>query len=106
MARRRAGAAPGLMGRVRWANVGRLAALLAAGLLILVGPPRGCGPSSAEPPVVAAPGPLPPAAEPRAARGTRPRRAPRRRPVRRHRPARAAAPAPPPVVRAAQPVPP
>src|SRR5829696_5007836 len=42
MERRRADGGPGLMARVRWGNVGRLAALLAAALLILAGP-RGCG---------------------------------------------------------------
>src|SRR5688500_17186333 len=42
MERRRADGGPGLMARVRWGNVGRLAALLAAALLILTGP-RGCG---------------------------------------------------------------
>src|SRR5215208_4064526 len=41
MERRRADGGPGLMARVRWGNVGRLAALLAAALLILAGP-RGC----------------------------------------------------------------
>src|SRR4051794_38909612 len=41
MERRRADGGPGLLARVRWGNVGRLAALLAAALLILAGP-RGC----------------------------------------------------------------
>src|SRR5215213_1469116 len=41
MERRRADGGPGLVSRVRWGNVGRLAALLAAALLILAGP-RGC----------------------------------------------------------------
>src|SRR5215208_1569082 len=41
MERRRADGGRGLLARVRWGNVGRLAALLAAALLILAGP-RGC----------------------------------------------------------------
>ena len=42
MARRRGDGPPGLIDRVRWGNVGRLAAFLAAGLLIAVGP-GSCG---------------------------------------------------------------
>src|SRR4051795_12550695 len=42
MARRRADGEPGLIDRVRWRNVGGLAALLAAGLAIALGP-RSCG---------------------------------------------------------------
>src|SRR3954452_19281880 len=42
MASRRADAGPGLIDRVRWGNVGRLAALLAACLLLATGP-HGCG---------------------------------------------------------------
>src|SRR5438128_11977210 len=41
MGRRRGDGPPGLLGRVRWGNVGRLAALLATGLLIAAGP-RSC----------------------------------------------------------------
>src|SRR5437588_1658119 len=41
MGRRRGNGPPGLLGRVRWGNVGRLAALLATGLLIAAGP-RSC----------------------------------------------------------------
>src|SRR5215204_7106829 len=44
MGRRRADGGPGLLARVRWGNVGRLAALLAAALLVFTGP-RGCGPA-------------------------------------------------------------
>src|SRR5688500_9795411 len=53
MARRRADTKPGLMARVRWANLGRWAALLAAGLIVFT---RGCGgdePGVAVPRVVA-----------------------------------------------------
>jgi translation initiation factor IF-2 len=67
MARRRADGPPGLLDRVRWGNLGRLVALLAAGLLIAVGP-RACsrepGPETRidpQPPV-AAPPPEPPEA--------------------------------------------
>src|SRR5262245_25252797 len=42
MGRWRAGGAPGLLRRVRWGNVGRLAALLAAGLAV-ASAGRGCG---------------------------------------------------------------
>ncbi|MGH2802710.1 MAG: hypothetical protein ACRDL4_06660, partial [Thermoleophilaceae bacterium] len=42
MDRRRAGRASALLRRVRWGNVGRLAALLAAGLLI-ASEVRACG---------------------------------------------------------------
>src|SRR5213082_1448672 len=42
MTSRRAGVAPGLLDRVRWGNVGRLAALL-AGVILLVTGPHGCG---------------------------------------------------------------
>ncbi|MEA2348068.1 MAG: hypothetical protein QOG62_1855, partial [Thermoleophilaceae bacterium] len=45
MARRRPGSSPGLMARVRWGNLGRLAALVAAGLTFALvprgGPPPG-----------------------------------------------------------------
>src|SRR5438874_7742704 len=44
MTSRRAGVAPGLLDRVRWGNVGRLAALL-AGVILLVTGPHGCGPA-------------------------------------------------------------
>src|SRR3954464_2078599 len=53
MERRRADGGSGLLARVRWGNVGRLAALLAAALLVLSGP-RGCMPAQtpgAVPPV-------------------------------------------------------
>src|SRR5829696_4796910 len=49
MAGRRAGGAPALWRRVRWANVGRLAVLLAAGLLLVTGG-RGCRADSPPPP--------------------------------------------------------
>src|SRR5262245_33421672 len=42
MGRRRASGASGLLRRVRWGNVGRLAALLAAGLAV-ASAGRGCG---------------------------------------------------------------
>src|SRR5437660_9601127 len=42
MARRRGDGPPGLIDRVRWGNLGRLAAVLAAGLLIAFGP-GSCG---------------------------------------------------------------
>src|SRR5205085_1693900 len=48
MARRRGDGPPGLIDRVRWGNVGRLAVVLAAGLLIAVGP-GGCGKDAAKP---------------------------------------------------------
>ena len=48
MARRRPGTNPGLIGRVRWGNLGRLAALGAAGLLFAL-VPRG-GPPPGPPP--------------------------------------------------------
>src|SRR4051794_16037123 len=44
MARRRADKRPGLLARVRWANLGRSAALLAACLILVT---RGCGPGPA-----------------------------------------------------------
>src|SRR5688500_11395507 len=94
MERRRADGGPGLMARVRWGNVGRLAALLAAALLILAGP-RGCGrgevPSPPGAGVIGAgpqrqqpPSPLPAAtppatAAPEPAERPRPRRAKRKR---------------------------
>jgi hypothetical protein len=56
MDRRRAGGAPALWRRVRWANVGRLAVLLAAGFLIVSGG-RGCR-SGSPPPLPAPVGPL------------------------------------------------
>src|SRR5689334_5755343 len=43
MTNRRADATPGLLGRVRWGNVGRLVALL-AGVILLATGPHGCGP--------------------------------------------------------------
>src|SRR3954451_16577849 len=67
MTSRRADAAPGLIDRVRWGNVGRLAALLAGAVMLVTGP-HGCGAparvrsaevQSAEPPLV--PSALPPA---------------------------------------------
>jgi hypothetical protein len=48
MDRRRAGGAPALLRRVRWDNVGRLVALLAAGVLVAVGG-RGCEPDPPAP---------------------------------------------------------
>src|SRR2546423_11349874 len=48
MARRRGDGPPGFIDRVRWGNVGRLAAVLAAGLLIAVGP-GACGKDAAKP---------------------------------------------------------
>src|SRR4051812_44311127 len=60
MARRRADKRPGLFGRVRWANLGRSAALLAAGLIVLT---RGCGGPGDAPAARIPAGPLaPPAA--------------------------------------------
>src|SRR3954452_10510753 len=44
MTSRRADVAPGLLDRVRWGNVGRLAALLAGVILVVTGP-HGCGPA-------------------------------------------------------------
>src|SRR5438067_9351124 len=44
MTSRRADVAPGLIDRVRWGNVGRLAALL-AGVILLDAGPHGCGPA-------------------------------------------------------------
>ncbi len=88
---RRAGGAPALWRRVRWANVGRLAALLAAGALILVSAkPSGPG----EPALVPAPAehvprerPPPPSHEPDRPGRTesQPKRPPR--PKRRRKPA-------------------
>src|SRR3954451_14128144 len=88
MARRRADGEPGLIDRVRWRNVGRLAVLLAAGLLIALGP-RGCGenPASLPPETRIAPPAQPPATDP-AARDPQPaeprRHRPRQRKKRRH----------------------
>src|SRR3954452_22160928 len=64
-ARRRADGEPGLIDGVRWRNVGRLAVLLAAGLLIALGP-RGCGenPASLPPETRIAPPAQPPATDP------------------------------------------
>src|SRR3954447_20223383 len=87
MARRRAEGEPGLIDRVRWRNVGRLAVLLAAGLLIALGP-RGCEhePAPLPPETRVAPSPTPtpapPAAEPA---GSAPRRAEPRHSKRRRR---------------------
>jgi hypothetical protein len=84
MAGRRAGGAPALWRRVRWANVGRLAALLAAGLLLVTGG-RGCRAGSPLPappdrlgtqrPSSERPPPTPPSGKPASpARGSYPRR--------------------------------
>jgi hypothetical protein len=60
MARRRADKPPGLLARVRWANLGRSAALLAAGLIVVT---RGCGPApEARIPAEGLPGDVAPAA--------------------------------------------
>src|SRR3954447_25246050 len=74
MERRRADGGPGLLARVRWGNVGRLAALLAAALLILAGPracrrgevpsPPGAGVIGAVPQRQQPPSPLPAATPP------------------------------------------
>src|SRR3954454_15631993 len=119
MARRRADGEPGLIDRVRWRNVGRLAVLLAPGLLIALGP-RGCGenPASLPPETRVAPPAQPPATDP-AARGPQPaeprRHRPRHRKKRRHAHKRAlltrhspgpAPPPPPPPPRAPPPPPP
>ena len=62
MDRRRAGGAPALLRRVRWGNVGRLVALLAAGALLATGG-RGCRPENPAP-VREEPSPVePPAAK-------------------------------------------
>src|SRR5258706_4926216 len=70
MERRRADKRPGVLARVRWANLGRSAALLAAGLIVVT---RGCGgpgvaPAAripALPPALAAPVSVgPPVADP------------------------------------------
>ena len=64
MARRRADAPPGLLDRVRWGNVGRLVALLAAGLLLALGP-RACSKAPGpEATIEAAPPPDAPAPPP------------------------------------------
>ena len=75
---RRAGGAPALWRRVRWANVGRLAALLAAGALILLSvKPSGPG----EPAFMPAPvEPLPRERPPHPPREPSPRPRPRPRP--------------------------
>src|SRR5215213_761350 len=108
MERRRADGGPGLMARVRWGNVGRLAALLAAALLILAGP-RGCARREAPSPPGAAvidaepqrrqpPSPLPaatpppveleqPADTPKQRRAKPTRRRAKRKAMRRRRPA-------------------
>src|SRR4051794_31410331 len=93
---RRADADPGLIDRIRWGNVGRLAALLAAGMLVITGP-RGCSttpaPAVSLPPAVrVAPAPTASvrAAKPAAAPRPKPRRRPKRRPkppISRKRPA-------------------
>src|SRR5438067_3679659 len=88
MARRRAEKRPGLLARVRWANLGRSAALLAAGLIVVT---RGCGaagPDTARipaglPPAVAAPPVTDPGSGPDP--GSREDRAVRRRKRRRRR---------------------
>src|SRR5919204_1920081 len=59
MTTRRADAAPGLLDRVRWGNVGRLVALLAGVALLLTGP-KGCGESTAHRAQRTGPGPGPP----------------------------------------------
>src|SRR3954468_10965480 len=86
MARRRADGEPGLIDRVRWRNVGRLAVLLAAGLLIALGP-RGCGekPASLPPETRIAPPAQPPATDP-AARAPHPADPGRHRPRQRKKP--------------------
>src|SRR3954452_23375002 len=62
MARRRADGEPGLIDRVRWRNVGRLAVALVAVLVVVLGP-RGCGRREASlPPEVRVAPPAPPAA--------------------------------------------
>src|SRR3954464_15767321 len=88
MERRRADGGSGLLARVRWGNVGRLAALLAAALLVLSGP-RGCMPAQTPegvpPPPPPGPTPAPARRRPRGPGGGA-RRAVRPRP-RRPRPA-------------------
>src|SRR5688572_9284824 len=94
MGRRRLRATPGLLGRVRWGNVGRLVALVAAVLLVVLGPPGGGGgsPPASRPrhdgPPVVGPGPRlrPPAdVAPRKRRQLGRRSRPPRRPSRRPR---------------------
>src|SRR3954452_6344612 len=95
MARRRDDSEPTLLERVRWGNVGRLATLVAVGVLVATGP-RGCGRGDSPAPVVAPPRPLATGtAERRPQRAglkaparpptPRPRRTPRRHRVRTHR---------------------
>src|SRR3954453_12587146 len=75
-----------LLRRVRWGNVARLAALLAAGVLIALGE-RDCGGERAEPGALRAPRVEPPAQPPTIAEPvpTKPRPAEPRRPARRRR---------------------
>src|SRR4051812_33349153 len=98
MERRRADGGLGLLARVRWGNVGRLAALLAAALLVLSGP-RGCGrtgqgPAAVVPVRPAAPPTTPPAPKRRTTKPTRAKRHHKPKPrARRGQPAPQAAPA-------------
>src|SRR5690349_13109697 len=114
MARRRADGEPGLIERVRWRNVGRLAVALVAVLVVLVGP-RGCGRQEAPLPPevrVAPSAPAPPVSTPELADGSkqlaeRPhhRRHRKHRRARKHHAPKAVAPPAAPVAPAPAPLP-